>query len=99
MSKEIPKYEFGDDYLVYCAMYILDIKPGTFAHLLLNEKVRGIRTEAEKKRAMTYLMPYRAYQQFLISARARLTIALFSPINGATSAIVPIAAKSTNDIP
>ena len=54
MSKEIPKYEFGDDYLVYCAMYILDIKPGTFAHLFLNEKVRGIRTEAEKKRAMTY---------------------------------------------
>ena len=54
MSKEIPKYEFSDDYLVYCAMYILDIKPGTFAHLFLNEKVRGIRTEAEKKRAMTY---------------------------------------------
>ena len=49
MSKEIPKYEFGDDYLVYCAMYILDIKPGTFAHLFLNEKVRGSERKQKRK--------------------------------------------------
>lgn len=48
MSKEIPKYEFGDDYLVYCAMYILDIKPGTFAHLFLMKRCVG--SERRQKR-------------------------------------------------
>ena len=31
MSKEKQVYVFSNDYLVYCAMYILEIRPGTGA--------------------------------------------------------------------
>ena len=44
------------------------------------------------------LTPSRLYQQLLIFLSARLTMERFSPISGATSAIVPNAARSTSSI-
>lgn len=53
MSKEKQTYVFSNDYLVYCAMYILEIRPGTGAHFFLNEKIQEIRSDEDKQKPMT----------------------------------------------
>ncbi len=54
MSKEPTRQTFSNDFVLSCAMYILDVKPNTGAHHLLFRKLREIRTEKDEQTPMTY---------------------------------------------
>ena len=54
MNKEPQKQTFGNDFVLSCAMYILDVKPNTGAHHLLIRKLRENRTEKDEQTPMTY---------------------------------------------
>lgn len=54
MSKDPQKLTFSNDFVLYSAMYILDVKPNTGAHHLLIKKLREIRTEKDEQTPMTY---------------------------------------------